>query len=183
MRKIIVSNLISVDGYFEGLNQDISWFKVDEEFFGYARNLLNNADILLFGRITYQQMAAYWPFTKDDDAVITEKMNSLEKIVLSKTIENPEWNNTKIVSEKADEELQKIKEQPGKDIVIFGSGTIVSAFTQCKLIDEYRLIINPVILGNGSPMFRSVNERLNLKLVDTKSMANGIVILTYHPER
>ena len=97
MRKIIVSNLISVDGYFEGPNQDIGWFKVDEEFFEYARNLLNEADTILYGRITYEHMASYWPNTKDDDAVITEKMNSLQKIIFSNTLNSVEWNNSRLI--------------------------------------------------------------------------------------
>lgn len=182
MRKIIVSNLVSLDGYFEGMNQDLSWFMVDEEFFDYARKLLHEADTILFGRTTYQQMAAYWPNTKDNDAVITEKMNSLKKIVFSKTLDKAEWNNSIVIKEKIDEEINKLKQQPGKDMVIFGSGTIVSEFTQWKLIDEYRLIINPVILGNGNPLFRSLNEKLNLKLTDTKKLKSGVVILTYQLE-
>ena len=186
MRKIIVSNLISIDGYFEGMNQDISWFNVGEDFFEYARNLLNEVDTILFGRITYQQMAAYWPDAKDEDPVIKDKMNNLQKIVFSNTLEKAEWNNTTIrhtiiIKSKIEDEVKKIKQQPGKDIVIFGSGTLVSELSQSKLIDEYRLIINPVILGNGNPLFKSLNERINLKLRDTKPLNSGSVILTYIP--
>lgn len=181
MRKIIVSNLISLDGYFEGMNQDLSWFKVNEEFFDFARRQLQEADAFLFGRITYEHMAAYWPNAKDNDAVITEKMNSLQKIVFSKTLEKVEWNNSRLVKEQAFDEVKKLKQQPGKDMLIFGSGTLVSAFTQMKLIDEYRLIINPVILGNGNPLFKSLNEKLDLKLVDSKTLSNGVIILYYQP--
>ncbi|MEO8710798.1 MAG: dihydrofolate reductase family protein [Parafilimonas sp.] len=183
MRKIIVSNLMSIDGYFEGMNQDLSWFMVDEEFFEYARNLLQEVDTILFGRITYEHMAAYWPNTKDDDAVITEKMNSLQKIVFSKTLENAEWNNSKIISEHITDAIKKLKQEPGKDMVIFGSGTIVSELTQLKLIDEYRLIVNPIILGNGNPLFKSINESLKLKLVNVKALKSGVVILSYQPEK
>ncbi len=182
MRKIIVSNLISIDGYFEGLNQDLSWFNVNEEFFDYARNLMNETDTILFGRITYEHMAAYWPNTKDNDAVITEKMNSLQKIVFSKTLENADWNNSIVIKENVEDEIKKLKQQPGKNIVILGSGTLVSELTQLKLIDEYRLIINPVILGTGNPLFKSLNERLKLELIDVKKLSPDLVILYYKPK-
>lgn len=179
MRKIIVSNLVSLDGYFEGEKQDLSWFNVEEDFFDFARNQLHEVDTILFGRVTYQMMADYWPAAKDNDAVITEKMNSLQKIVFSKTLSTVEWNNSQLIKEHAEEEVNKLKQQPGKDMVIFGSGTLVSAFTQWKLIDEYRLIVNPVILGNGNPLFKSLNEKLNLKLTGTKTLRSGVVILYY----
>jgi len=183
MRKIIVSNLISIDGYFEGPNQDISWFVTGPDFFEFARKQLHEVDTILFGRITYQQMAAYWTSAKDNDAVITEKMNSLQKIVFSKTLDKVEWNNSNLIKEHITEEVAKLKKQPGKDIVIFGSGTIVSELTQSKLIDEYRLIISPVILGTGNPLFKSLNERFNLKLTDVKKLDSGSVILYYQLEK
>ncbi|MEP6684623.1 MAG: dihydrofolate reductase family protein [Parafilimonas sp.] len=183
MRKIIVSNLISVDGYFEGMNQDLSWFTVNEEFFEYARNLLHEVDTIMYGRVTYEHMADYWPNAKDNDEVITQKMNSLQKIIFSKTLEEAIWNNSLIIKESIVEEVKKLKQQPGKDIVIFGSGTIVSELTQWRLIDEYRLIVNPVILGNGNPLFKSINERIKLKLIKTKTLASGVIILYYQPEK
>jgi len=99
MRKIIVSNLVSLDGYFEGINREIDWFTVDESFFDYARQLLDGVDTILFGRVTYQMMATFWPNAIDEDAVITHKMNHLPKIVFSKTLKKAEWNNTKLVKE------------------------------------------------------------------------------------
>lgn len=181
MRKIIVSDIISIDGYFEGMNHDLSWFKVNEEFLDYAKQQLLEVDAILFGRITYEHMAAYWPNAKDNDAVITEKMNSLQKIVFSKSLESVEWNNATLIKGSANDEVKKLKQQPGKDMVIFGSGTLVSEFTQAKLIDEYRLIVNPVILGNGNPLFKSLNEKLDLKLTGTKVLSSGVVILYYQP--
>ena len=183
MRKIIVSNLISIDGYFEGPNQDISWFVIGDDFFEFARKQLHEVDTILFGRITYEHMAAYWTSAKDSDAVITEKMNSLQKVVFSKTLQKAEWNNSRLLKGHIAEEIEKLKHQPGKDIVIFGSGTIVSELTHLKLIDEYRLIINPVILGNGNPLFKSLNERFNLKLTDIKKLDSGSVILFYQLEK
>lgn len=184
MRKIIVSNLISLDGYFEGINQDISWFNVGEDFFEYARNLLNEVDTILYGRTTYEQMAAYWPGAENQDAVIKEKMNSLKKIVFSNTMGKAEWNNTTInhtivIKRKIEDEIKRLKQQQGGNMVIFGSGTLVSELTQSRLIDEYRLIVCPVILGNGNPLFKSLNERYNLKLISVKQLNSGAVILTY----
>lgn len=185
MRKIIVSNLMTLDGYFEGINQDISWFVTGNDFFDFAIKQLNEVDTILYGRITYQQMAAFWPDAKADDtaiAAIKDKMNSLKKIVFSKTLKNAEWNNTTIIRERITDEIIKLKQQPGKDMVIFGSGTLVSELTHLKLIDEYRLIINPVILGNGNPLFKSINERVNLKLINMKILESGSVIIYYQRE-
>jgi len=185
MRKIIVSNLITIDGYFEGLNQDLSWFVTDSDFFDFAVKQLDEVDTILFGRITYEQMAAYWPDAKTDDAAmaaIKDKMNSLQKIVFSKTLKTVEWNNSKLIKEHITDAIIKLKQQPGKDMVIFGSGTIVSELTALKLIDEYRLIVNPVILSNGNPLFKSINEKVNLRLINMKVLDSGSVIMYYQRE-
>ena len=185
MRKIIVSNLITIDGYFEGINQDLSWFITGDDFFDYAVKQLDEVDTILFGRITYQQMAAYWPDAKTEDAAmaaIKDKMNSLQKIVFSKTLDKAEWNNTRLIREHITDEIIKLKKQPGRDIVIFGSGTIVSELTALRLIDEYRLIINPVILSNGNPLFKSINEKVSLRLINMKVLSSGSVIMYYQRE-
>ena len=185
MRKIIVSNLMTIDGYFEGLNQDISWFITGNDFFDYAVKQLDEVDTILFGRITYQQMAAFWPDAKTEEAAmatIKDKMNSLQKIVFSKTLIKAEWNNTQLIREHITDEIIKLKQQPGKDIVIFGSGTIVSELTALKLIDEYRLIVNPVILSSGNPLFKSINEKVNLRLINMKVLDSGSVIMYYQRE-
>jgi len=185
MRKIIVSNLVSLDGFFEGPNRELDWFAVDEEFLEYARTLLTTVDTILFGRITYQHMAAYWPTASGtgNDAFITEKMNNLHKIVFSETLSTVEWNNSTLIKENIVEAILKMKQKPGKDMVIFGSGQIVSAFTQWRLIDEYRIIINPVILGNGNPLFKGLHDKLDLKFLKTQTLGSGIVILYYQPAK
>ena len=176
---------MTIDGYFEGLNQDISWFITGNDFFDFAIKQLDEVDTILYGRITYQQMAAFWPDAKTEDAAmatIKDKMNSLQKIVFSKTLIKADWNNTQLIKEHITDEIIKLKQQPGKDIVIFGSGTIVSELTALKLIDEYRLIINPVILSNGNPLFKSINEKVNLKLINMKVLSSGSVIMYYQRE-
>jgi len=186
MRKIIVSNLITIDGYFEGLNNDLGWFVTGEDFLEYAAKQLEEVDAILFGRITYEMMASYWPAAPAESgaiAIIKEKMNSLHKVVFSKTLGKAEWNNSVIIKEHITDEIKKLKQQPGKDMVIFGSGTLVSELTSLKLIDEYRLIINPVILGNGNPMFKSINEKIGLQLINTKTLASGSIILYYQPTK
>jgi len=188
MRRLIVSNLVSVDGFFEGPNQELDWFMPNEEFFDYVRILLNNASTILFGRITYQQMAGYWPTSaaEEQDPTITHKMNSLSKIVFSKTLSSVEWNNSILIKENITEEIQKLKEsiRPWeKDMVIFGSGTIVSAFADAGLIDEYRIILNPVLIGGGNLLFKNLSTKQDLELIRTKTLSNGIIILYYHPKK
>lgn len=181
MRKVIVSNLVTLDGFFEGVNDDLSWFIVDEEFFDYVKEMFKTIDTIIYGRKTYEQMAAYWPNAEDNDATITHLMNKLQKIVFSKTLNNAGWNNSKIVKENIAEEINEMKKLPGKDMVIFGSGEIVSLLTQEGLIDEYRIILNPVILGNGNPMFKNIEGKINLNLFKTRKLKSGVIILYYHP--
>jgi dihydrofolate reductase len=183
MRKIIVSNLVSLDGFFEGPNREIDWFVVEEEFFEYAKELLRSVDTILFGRITYEGMASYWPTlaAADNDPTITHKMNNLSKVIFSKTLSEVEWNNSKLVKGNIAEEIRKMKEEPGKDMVIFGSGSIVSALTRLGLIDEYRIIVNPVILGKGNPLFKGLQDKLNLELLKTQKLKSGVVIFYYQP--
>src|SRR5436190_394935 len=181
MRKTIISNLVSIAGYFEGPNKELDWFVTDQHFFDYARELLNTVDTILFGRKTYEMMAAYWPHTTDNDAAITHKMNNLTKIVFSKTLSVVAWNNSRLAKDNFIEEINELKQQPGKDIVIFGSGELVSSLADLGLIDEYRIILNPVSLGKGNPMFKNLEKRLEFKLLKTKSLWSGVVILYYKP--
>lgn len=187
MRKVIVSNLVTLDGFFEGPNKELDWFVVEEEFFDFARNQLLEVDTILFGRVTYEMMAAYWPNTTDNDPVITDKMNNLQKIVFSKTLSAVDpivigWNNSVLIKEDIAEEIKWLKQQPGKDMVIFGSGEIVSSLMQQGLIDEYRIILNPVILGNGNFLFKGLQDKLDLKLIKAKMLGSGVVILYYEPK-
>lgn len=187
MRKVILSNLVTLDGFFEGPNRELDWHIVDEEFNEYAIDLLSKVDALLFGRVTYQLMADYWPSaaknpsTSKADLEIADKMNNLLKIVFSKTLQQIEWNNSRLVKDNIAQEISKMKQQSGKDMVIFGSGSIVSTFMQHGLIDEYRIIVNPVVLGNGKPLFKGINDKQNLKLLKTRLFDSGIVILFYEP--
>ena len=182
MRKIIVSNYVSLDGFIAGPDGEIDWFIWDEEMAKYSRDLLYSIDTLLFGRVTYELMAGYWPTASppSEDQAIIDAMNSLPKIVFSRTLARADWTNTTLVKEINKEEILKMKQQPGMDMVIFGSGSIVSTFAQLGLIDEYRIIVNPVVLGRGKPLFKDIRDRINLRLLKTKAFSsNGNVILYY----
>ncbi|MFI5136275.1 MAG: dihydrofolate reductase family protein [Sphingobacteriales bacterium] len=156
---------------------------VDGEFLNYAEDMLNSVDCILFGRKTYQMMAPYrtTPEAKSNHPVIAAKMNGLPKIVFSKTLDNVEWKNTTLVKDDLKNTILKLKEEPGKDMVILGSGSIVSIFTQMGIIDEYRFIINPVILGDGNLQFAGKPGKKPLKLIDVKRFNSGVVILYYQP--
>ena len=183
MRRIITSNLISLDGYLAGPGGDLSWHTVNDEFFEYAEEMLDSVDTILFGRVTYDLMASYWPTdsAKTNDAAIAGKMNGLDKIVFSKTLKKAGWENTTLLTGDVEKNIRQLKEQPGKDIVILGSGTIVSALTQADLIDEHRFIINPVILGGGVPQFSGPLDRKRVELAEVKKLNTGVIMLYYQP--
>ncbi len=185
MRKVIVFNMMTLDGFFEGENHSIDWHNVDEEFNEFAEEQLKSTDLLLFGRRTYDLMAGYWPTPESiaDDPVIASHMNTLPKMVFSRTLDHAPWNNTKLVKEVNADEIQKLKQQPGKDIFIFGSANLIATFRKLNLIDEYRIMIDPVILGTGTPMFHPLNGRLDLQLVATKVFRSGNVLLYYQPRK
>lgn len=184
MRKIIVSEMISVDGFFAGLNGEIDWHHVNRAFNEHALEQLESADTLLFGRVTYDLMANYWPTENavEDDPFIAEKMNEMEKIVFTKTRNNLDWNNTKVLNEINEEEILKIKNKEGKNILIFGSGTIISQLATLNLIDEYRLIVNAIALGQGKTIFAGIKERILLDPVEVKPIGLKNVLLRYIPD-
>ncbi len=183
MRKLLMFNLVTLDGYFEGPDRDISWHNVDSEFNEYAVDMLDSVDTLLFGRVTYELMAGFWP-TPDaikNDPLVAERMNKLSKIVFSRTLDKVAWQNTRLVGDKIEDEIRKLKQQPGKSMVLLGSGSIVARFSQRGLIDEYRIMVNPVVLGNGTPLFKGINNKFTLKLIKTRAFKSGNVLLYYEP--
>jgi dihydrofolate reductase len=177
MRKLIVSNLMSLDGFFEGPNHEFNWFMPDEDFFDYAKDLLRSVDTILFGRKTYEHMAAYWPSAPSDE--IADKMNSLPKAVVSGTLKKMDWNNSTLIHGNIADEVRKLKEKPGKDIVIFGSAMLAAFLLQEGLIDEYRVIIAPILLGRGHSLFPNIKQKLDLKLEKTRLLRSGVVVLYY----
>lgn len=183
MRKVFLFMMVTLDGFFEGPEQDIGWHNVDEEFNEFAIHQLNDVGMLLFGRVTYEVMASFWPtqFAKENDPIVAGKMNSTPKIVFSKTLDRADWENTTLVKENIAGEVLKLKQQPGQDLAIFGSADLTSSLLQMGLVDELRLMVNPVILGNGTPVFKGIHEKLHLKLLRTQPFRSGNVLLCYEP--
>ena len=183
MRKLIFFNMITVDGFFEGPNREIDWHHVDDEFNEFAIQQLDSVDMLLFGRLTYELMSSYWPTDAalKDDPVVADRMNSKAKLVFSKTLDKVNWNNTRLVKENMSDEILRIKKQPGKDLIIFGSSDLSVALAQAGLIDEYRLIVNPVLLGSGKTILQGLPSSLELKLLKSRTLRNGNVLLYYQP--
>jgi dihydrofolate reductase len=178
MRKVIVSILVSLDGSFEGPNKELDWHVWDDEMEKDMGDFLNTVDAILLGRVAYQLLANYWPSSKEN---LAPMLNNLPKIVFSRTLEKVEWNNSRLIRENIKEEILKLKQQPGKDLVLFGGANIASTLNELGLIDEYRIIVNPVVLGNGKPFFKDVKDKFSLKLSGAKSFSCGNVILNYQP--
>jgi dihydrofolate reductase len=183
MRKIFLFMMVTLDGFFEGPDGEIDWHNVDEEFNEFATNQTSEVDALLFGRKTYEMMASYWPTesARRDDPIVAGQMNSLPKIVFSKTLDNVEWNNSRLVKDHIAEEITRLKSQPGKDLAIFGSSNLCVSLIQMGLIDEFRIMVNPVVLGRGNTLFGGLKDKLGLKLLKTRAFRNGNVLLYYEP--
>ena len=182
MRRLIVWNLVTLDGFFEGRKSwEIDWhgYVWGEELEQLSLNQLKSADTLLFGRVTYEGMAAHWPTQKGE---VADFMNNVVKVVFSRTLESAKWNNTRLVKENAEEEVARLKQQLGKDVFIFGSANLSSTLIRHNLIDEYRPAVTPVILGGGNPLFKPSPARMRLKLVEARPLKSGCVILRYQPE-
>lgn len=178
MRKVIMWDMLSVDGFIEGPNKELDWFRFDEELEGYIKETNFSADTLLFGRTTYEMMAAYWPSAEGE---IADFMNGIEKVAFSRTLKSAEWSNTRLVGDSVPEEVAKLKERGGGDIFVFGSADLASTLLRHGLVDEIRLGINPVILGTGTPLFKGGPERVSLKLLEVRTLKSGVVILHYEP--
>lgn len=168
--------MTSLDGYFEGENHDLSWHNVDEEFNDFAIKQLDEADTLVFGRTTYDMMASYWP-TEEDDVEVASRMNSMQKVVFTHQPLTSDWQPTTVVSDI--EKLRELKQQPGKSIAVLGSSNLCVSLLKAGLIDELRIMINPVVIGKGTTLFNGLATRCNFTLTDTRSFQNGNVLLRY----
>ena len=179
MRRLIMWNLVSLDGFFEGAKSwDLGWHESvwGDELERLSIDQLKSADMLLFGRVTYEGMAGYWSSAKGE---IVDRMNNIRKVVFSRTLEKASWNNTKLVKGNTAEEVAKLKEQNGKDLFIFGSANLSSTLMRHHLIDEYRLCLAPIVLGAGTPLFKASPETMKLKLIEARPLKSGGVILRY----
>ena len=181
MRKVIASLFVTLDGVMEAPNQWAFQFGSEEQQ-RYKFDELFASDALLLGRVTYQGFAAAWPnMPGTGDYGI--RMNSLPKYVVSTTLPAVEWNNSRLIKNDLAGEVSKLKQQPGQNILIFGSGDLVHTLMQHDLIDEYQLMVFPVVVGSGKRLFRDGSEKKVLRLVATKTFTSGVVVLSYQPDR
>ena len=179
MRKVIVWNMVTLDGYFEGPKPwEIDWHEYvwGEELERFSLDQAQEVGTLLFGRKTYEGMAAYWSTAAGE---VAEFMNSIPKVVFSNTLETAGWSKTRLVKGSAEEEVARMKQEHGKDLFIFGSANLIWSLTAQGLIDEYRIGLNPLVLGGGTPMFKPSKERMRLKLLEARPMQSGVVLLRY----
>jgi dihydrofolate reductase len=184
MAQLMVFQQITLDGYFTGANGDLSWTKQhppDPDFMAWTESNARNGGVLVFGRVTYDMMAGFWPSAQAMAMMpdVARQMNALPKVVFSRSMKKAEWSNTRVASGDIVAELRKMKQDPGPGMVIMGSGSIVAQLATENVIDAYQLVIFPIVLGQGRTMFEGVNRKLTMKLTGTRSFKNGIVVADY----
>lgn len=185
MRKLVVFNMVTLDGFFVDSKGDMSWaHKHDDEWNTFVSGNASGNGVLVFGRITYDLMASYWPtpMAHQNLPEVAKGMNAMPKIVFSRSLDKVTWNNTTLLKGDLASEIRRLKNEPGPDMVILGSGNIVSQLTEQKLIDEYQIALTATVLGTGRTMFETVKERLNFKLTSSRTFKNGNVFLCYQPQ-
>lgn len=188
MRKLIAFNHVSLDGYFVDANGSMMWAKTDkndEEWNAFVAENSKGGGTLVFGRVTYELMTRYWPtpMALQHDRIVAERMNKMPKVVFSRTLQKATWNNTGLIKEDLIGATRKMKAEAGEGIAILGSGTIVSQLAQEGLVDEFQVVVNPIILGKGRTMFEGVKSNVALKLTKSRTFRNGCVYLCYEPVR
>jgi dihydrofolate reductase len=188
-RRLFVSMIVSLDGFIEGPNRELDWFlDGDPQFEQYCDEMIDSVGLALFGRGSYELMQSYWPDAEKNprtpaDVAFARKMNALPKLVLSRTLERADWNNTRLLKERVPETLTELKQQPGKPIVAWAGAGLVATLAAHDLVDEYRLIVHPVLLGQGKPLFPALAARRGLRLVRTTQLGQQLVVLCYEPAR
>ena len=186
MRKLAVFNNITLDGYFTGKNGDYSWAhsgQPDQEFNEFVAGNAQGGGALLLGRKTYEIMAGFWPTpeAKKSQPEVAQGMNSMPKVVFSRTLDHVDWENSKLMKGDLAAEVRKLKHESGPDMVILGSGSIVAQLAPEGLIDEYQMVVIPVVIGAGRTMFDGMQKKLELKLTDTRAFKSGKVFTIYEP--
>jgi dihydrofolate reductase len=184
MPQLVVFNQVTLDGYFSDMNGDMSWaHREDAEWNAFVTDNAKGGGVLVFGRITYELMASFWPTPRAMQSfpIVAERMNSLPKVVFSRTLDQASWNNTRIVKSGMAAAIRRMKKEPGLDMALMGSGSIVSQLAQEGLIDEFQIVVNPIVLGKGRTMFEGITEKLSLRQTRSRTFRNGNVLLCYEP--
>jgi dihydrofolate reductase len=185
MRKLFSFMVTTLDGYHVGPKGEFDWPNVDQEFHDYSTRQLNDIDTLLFGRTTYEHMAEFWPTPEAFEAlpVTAARMNSLRKLVFSSTLTEATWENAELVTADPVATIEELKQRPGEgDLALFGSSTFTASLLEAGVVDEVRVMVNPILLGGGVSLFTGLTTRVNLHLARTTSFRNGNVLLCYTPE-
>jgi dihydrofolate reductase len=183
MRTLASFIVTSLDGFYEGSNGEFDWMIPDEEFNEFAARQLDEADTLGFGRATYEHMAAYWPTeqARVNDPAITSRMNTKPKLVFSTALEHAEWPNTSIISGEAVEQIETVKTASNGALLLLGSTRLTADFAAAGVLDELRIMICPIVIGQGRSLFKDLKVRLALSLVHVRQFDSGNVLLTYRP--
>jgi dihydrofolate reductase len=185
MKKLVVFMHTSLDGFVAGPKGEMDWISVDDAMFAYAGKRTEESDMALYGRVTYEMMDAYWPTAADQPAATKHDIehgnwyNQVEKIVISKSLKGVVKPKTEVISENFIAEIEKLKEENGKDIIVFGSPSIYHKLIEAGLVDELWMFVNPVLLGKGIPMFGNVKDRQKFNLIEASAFASGVVCLHY----
>jgi dihydrofolate reductase len=185
MRKLVLFMHTSLDGFTTDSKGKIDWIQIEDEMFDYAGQRTNEADTALYGRGTYQIMESYWPTAADKPGASKHDIehsgwyNHVDKIVVSKTLKPADHPQIRIISENLVTEIRKLKQKTGKDIIMFGSPTLAQSLMQENLIDDYWLLMNPILLGQGNPLFRGLKNEIKLKLILSKTFVSGVVCLHF----
>lgn len=184
MRKLSSFSFITLNGFLHDEYGDISWHKHGAEENRYAANSLGTGNILLFGRKTYELMASYWPtpMAMENDPTVAAGMNKAEKMVFSTSLQKAAWENTTILNGDITEKVRLLKQTPGNNMTLLGSGNILSQFAAKGLIDDYLIMIDPVAIVSGVPIFNGIPLQLNLNLISIQSFKSGVVLLHYSPK-
>ncbi len=193
MRKVILYMQITLDGFLTGPNRELDWMVPIEDEKSIEMDVIDSVDTALIGHGSYPEMSEHWtaaeanPATPKDEAEGARKINNINKLIFSTTEEKMTWKNARQVLVQDNKELAeavgKLKTQPGRDMVLFGGAGLAQTFAELGLIDEYRLVVHPVVLGNGTPLFKNGMDRMNLKLLLTKTDPSGVILLCYAPEQ
>lgn len=183
MGKLFVFDMVSLNGFFAGPKGELDWHNVDDEFNEFAVEQIGEIDKIVFGRVTYEMMASYWPTEAaiKNDPIVAKLMNDIPKVVVSRTLKTADWGNTNIINGDLAQNITELKRKSVKDIAIFGSSKLFVSLLDIGLIDEIRVMVNPVVLVRGRALFEGVEDKLDLKLVDSRSFKSGNVLLRYRP--
>lgn len=185
MRHLAAYLSISLDGFYEGPNQEFDFFVNDEDFTDFSVEQLDHAGALVFGRVTYTGMAGYWPSAEAvrDNPELAPRMNALPKVVISSTLEEATWSGTRIVRSELEAGVRALKSEPGEELLVLGSPMLTGSLAQLGLLDELRIMVNPVTIGDGKSLFNSMDGRVHLELLNVRPFDSGNVLLTYRAGR